>query len=1074
MANEQRTLTANFTANSSGFAKGTTEAIQQLRELNTELAQVKQSVKNTNAEIRSYEKQLDKLKKATNNGEDATEEQRQEMQKLEDAIAKCVVELGSYQTEQQRLQSSIRAANKQIEEQGQTADKTSDKFKKFGAALAAAGTAVAAGVTFALTKASEMETAVNNLTIATGASADEAARYKEAIEAVYGGGFGDDLKDVSDSIAQIKRNLTDLNDTELTDVTESALALRGAFGYDVSESSRAARALMQNFDVSARDAYSYIYSGAQGGLDYAGDFLDSISEYSVQFAKMGLSAEEMFAIFSEGAQNGAWNIDKVGDAVKEMAIRVIDGSKSTQEGFALINMNADEMSQKFAQGGEAARQAFDETLEAIKALEDPVKQDAAGVALLGTMWEDLGKDVVFSFASIEESSFKASDALEKVLNSNENNTERQAASLRREIELIITDIGTELLPMANDIIDDVKDELPEITDEIKETASVVGDVISKLWEMRDILGAVAVGGIAIKGASSTIKVTKELVDGYKSLKTTITDPKIQTALIGIGTKLKSIAPAIGPIGIAFAAATVAGIAFKKSVDAIGEAVEEQNARIDELSQEYVELTQAAKGYKEAAEGAGNIVDEYKRIKSSVTDTKKASQLLYDLQQDMIDQYGAQAAGIDLVNGAYDTQLKRINDLIDKNKELAKDTAYSALLTAREKQNTASSFTIDKDAMSESERMALQAYFTDNYKMYGSITGDADNMYYTFKQGTSYEDRFNYLNNIVNKMGDRYGDDISADLYSALVNARNQMYTEWQSYLAAEDAYKQFATTHFNPSTTHSSHEYYAESGKAYLEAQQKRAAEIKAASDQSYEELKKAYDKEKQLADDMYSVGEISQQEYYEKLSALRDAYLDKSQNSHDWYTATSEILKLADQIGNAAEKTADKITASMEGVKQTYQELMAAIDAELEKRNRDKQDAELQAKISSVSAQLAYDNIDEYSRRSLERELAELKAEKEDILYERDVTDRKAQIQAAYAATERLIGEVPEGYNPNAWQDMVNMAFSQIAEGFTPGASIREQQEATKVYNIVINANGSDPKKVIEEVKKAIATGEI
>ena len=1070
MADEQRTLTANFTANSSGFAKGTTEAIQKLRDLNTELAQVKQSVKNTNAEIRSYEKQLDALKKATNNGEDATEEQREEMQKLEDAIAKCTVELGSYQAEQQRLQSSIRATNKQIDEQGQSADKTAEKFKKFGVALAGAGTTVAAGITFAVAKASEMQTAVNNLTIATGASADEAARYKETIEAVYGGGFGDSLTDVSDSVAQIKRNLKELNDTELTDVTESALALRGAFGYDVSESSRAARALMQNFNVSAKDAYSYIYSGAQSGLDYAGDFLDSISEYSVQFAKMGLSAQEMFAIFSEGAQNGAWNIDKVGDAVKEMAIRVIDGSKSTQEGFALINMNADEMAQKFAQGGEAARQAFDDTLEAIKALEDPVKQDAAGVALLGTMWEDLGKDVVFSFTNIEESSFAAAEALENVLNSKSNNTERQAASLKREIELIITDIGTELLPMANEIISDVKDELPEITDEIKETASVVGDVIGKLWEMRDILGAVAVGGIAIKGASTTISTTKNLIEVFKSLKATVTDPKIQTALTGIGTKIKGIAPTIGPIGIALAAVTVAGVAFKKSVDNIGEAVEEQNARIDELSQEYDELSQAAEGYRDAAEGAEDIAEEYKRIKNSVTDTEEASKLLYDLQQDMIDQYGAQAAGIDLVNGSYETQLQRINDIIDKNKELAKDTAYSALLTAREKQNSAWSFTIDKDSISESERKILQAYFTDDYRMYGGITGDFDNLYYTFKAGASYEDRFNYLNDIIGKMENRYGDNINTDLYSVLVNARNQMYAEWQGYLAAEEAYKQFTTTQFNTYTNGSA--YADEEQKRYQARYAAQSGASSGAASLTEAERKEMYASEKQLADDLYSVRELSEEQYYERLRELRDEYL--SENTHEWYIATAELLKLTDQIGDAAEKTSDRISASMDGVKQTYQELMAAIDAELERRNRDKQDAELQAKINSVTAQLAYDNIDEYSRRSLERELAELKAEKEDILFERDITDRKAQVKAAYDAIEQNLGQVPVGFDPNAWQDMVNMAFTQIAEGYTPGASAKDQQEAAKVYNIVINANGQDPKKVIEAVQKAIATGEI
>ena len=56
--------------------------------------------------------------------------------------------------------------------------------------------------------------------------------------------------------------------------------------------------MMENFGISASEAYDYIARGAQNGLDYSGELLDNISEYSVQFKKMGLSASDMFTIFS--------------------------------------------------------------------------------------------------------------------------------------------------------------------------------------------------------------------------------------------------------------------------------------------------------------------------------------------------------------------------------------------------------------------------------------------------------------------------------------------------------------------------------------------------------------------------------------------------------------------------------------------------------------------------------------------------------------------------------------------------------------------------------------------------------
>lgn len=115
----------------------------------------------------------------------------------------------------------------------------------------------------------------------------------------------------------------------LQNVTESAFALRDTFGYEIPESTRAAKAMMDNFGTSGEEAMNLIAAGAQNGLDYSGELLDSISEYSVQFAKVGLDADDMFKVLQKGAESGAFNLDKVGDAVKEFSIRAIDGSDTT-------------------------------------------------------------------------------------------------------------------------------------------------------------------------------------------------------------------------------------------------------------------------------------------------------------------------------------------------------------------------------------------------------------------------------------------------------------------------------------------------------------------------------------------------------------------------------------------------------------------------------------------------------------------------------------------------------------------------------------------------------------------------
>ncbi|MBP1542542.1 MAG: phage tail tape measure protein, partial [Oscillospiraceae bacterium] len=259
-----------------------------------------------------------------------------------------------------------------------------------------------------------LDSSVKRVAAATNATETEMQSLEAVIEQVYKDNFGDGFDDIADSVAKIKQNLGELDDSEIIEVTESAYALMNVFDYGVDESSRAAKAMTRNFGISVMQAYDYIARGAQNGLDYSGELLDSISEYSIHFAKMGLDADDMFNIFAAGAENGAWNIDKIGDAVKEMSIRVIDGSDSTLAGFEKIGLNADEMATKFSMGGETARAAFSETLKALSEMEDPLQQDAAGVALLGTMWEDLGRDAVISLAGITDSAYEATGAMDGI------------------------------------------------------------------------------------------------------------------------------------------------------------------------------------------------------------------------------------------------------------------------------------------------------------------------------------------------------------------------------------------------------------------------------------------------------------------------------------------------------------------------------------------------------------------------------------------------------------------------------------------------------------------------------------
>ena len=366
------------------------------------------------------------------------------------------------------------------------ASKTGDAIGKALSAGFKVGVAATGAFTTALVKiGTEYQAATGQISAATGATGAELESLQGVMENVYGNNYGDSMADVADAVATVSQQMKGLSDGELQSVTEGAFALRDVFQYDVAESVRAANALVNNFGISGDDAMNLIASGAQNGLDFSGELLDTISEYSGQFAKVGIDADQMFQIMQAGADSGAWNLDKVGDAIKEMSIRVVDGSETTAAGFQAIGMDADIMAQKFATGGETAQQAFQETIQALAGMEDPVQQNIAGVNLFGTMWEDLGPEVVTQLASITDEAYAAGDELQNMQEVKYDNLGDALKGLGRQLEVELLPLANELTSFLTDILQEVNfDGLAEgIAEAFSAVQAVVGPLLSPVMDL---------------------------------------------------------------------------------------------------------------------------------------------------------------------------------------------------------------------------------------------------------------------------------------------------------------------------------------------------------------------------------------------------------------------------------------------------------------------------------------------------------------------------------------------------------------------------------------------------------------
>ena len=364
------------------------------------------------------------------------------------------------------LGTSTKAANKQLATIQKAANKVSTTMTAGRAAL---GTGASAATMYLADLGGEWQTATNQVAASTGAAGKELEGLRDVMEDVYAANYGDSVADVGDAVAMVNRNMANLDQNGLTAATEGALALRDAFEYDVAESTRAAEAIRKNFGSSAEEAFSLIAAGAQNGLDYSGELIDTINEYSSQFAKLGFDADGMFNILQAGADGTAWNLDKVGDAIKEFSIRAIDGSDSTVEAFTSLGYNAENIMATFAAGGEGANKAFFDVINTLMAVDDQVERDALGVALFGTMWEDLGTEAMEAMAGASQAAYDTEGALEKINQVKYNDLDSAIQGIGRQMEVA-------LLPAADAVYQSLMDSMPEITEAMEEVSPVIAEI----------------------------------------------------------------------------------------------------------------------------------------------------------------------------------------------------------------------------------------------------------------------------------------------------------------------------------------------------------------------------------------------------------------------------------------------------------------------------------------------------------------------------------------------------------------------------------------------------------------------
>lgn len=261
----------------------------------------------------------------------------------------------------------------------------------------AAGTAVGALMVKGLTDALDLEDARGKLQAQLGLSGPESAKAGKIAGDLYKGAYGESIGDVNDMLKSVfQSGLATIGDAEskIEGITQKVATYSQITGEDAVASTRAVSQMLRNgLAKDADHAFDVLVRGVQLGVDKSEDLLDTFNEYGTQFRKLGLSADDSLGLMNQLIRGGARDADTAADAIKEFSIRAVDGSKASAAGYKALGLDAAKMTAEVAKGGPAARTAFGNILAGLNGIKDPVKREAAGVALFGTKWEDLGAAV---------------------------------------------------------------------------------------------------------------------------------------------------------------------------------------------------------------------------------------------------------------------------------------------------------------------------------------------------------------------------------------------------------------------------------------------------------------------------------------------------------------------------------------------------------------------------------------------------------------------------------------------------------------------------------------------------------
>ena len=343
----------------------------------------------------------------------------------------------------------------------------------------------------------ETETAVSKVNAYFGETGEAAEASAEIVKNVYGSGVGQSMDAVAEAVIMVKKNLGDLGDTDLTNLTKQALTLEELYGIDMNETLRGVNSLMKQYGLTAQEAMDYIVRGTQNGLDKTNELGDNLSEYAGKFEQAGYSASEYFQLLQNGLEGGAYNLDKVNDAINEVTTRLADGTIG--DSIDLYSQKTQSLFLAWQNGEATQKQVIDSIVADIGNCTS--QQEALNMAAqaFGTMAEDGNLKFITSLTSVGETYDSVAGSAQNLFSQTQTPMQEMEANTRK-LQQALVPLGEKIVELANVV-------LPPLVAIITAVSEVFGMLPEPVQNFVVILGALLVAFTALTPVIAALAVS---------------------------------------------------------------------------------------------------------------------------------------------------------------------------------------------------------------------------------------------------------------------------------------------------------------------------------------------------------------------------------------------------------------------------------------------------------------------------------------------------------------------------------------------------------------------------------------